>query len=289
MIIKTQSISFEHKKAVESLRAEYGHSLSSHAFASLYIWKEQMGLSLLITPKMFTVRCKWKGPNSWFFPCGDKNAALEFISSMQNTPDFCLCYLSWIDAKWLNSQFPGRWQLLRDTGADEYLYDVNGHMTLLGGEYANMRTQVHKVEREYAPYTMPLTNDNLDDALEILSQWRHGYKRFGSSGLRDEMVDEKALLMRHQLGVTGIILYLKDKPVAISAGFMLTDDIFDMAVSKSISLLQGVSYYAKRELFKCLSCSTINLEEDLGIEGLRRMKTGMHPIGKNEIWEARLI
>ena len=149
-----------------------------------------------------------------------------------------------------------------------------------------MRTQVHKVEREYSPRTEILEDGNLDDALKVIRQWSHGHHRFSPHELRDDIVDEEALLLRRELAVTGIILYLNEVPVAVTAGFYLGEDLFDVAVAKSVCVAQGVPYYAKRELFKRVSCRFINMEEDLGIPGLRRMKNGMRPTDKNEIWEA---
>ena len=39
-------ITFEQKESIEKIRKKYGHILSSHAFAYLWIWKEKMGLTV---------------------------------------------------------------------------------------------------------------------------------------------------------------------------------------------------------------------------------------------------
>lgn len=283
---ETQRITLRHKDEIEALRRAAGHTLSSHAFPSLYLWREEMGLSLWLTGDLFAVRCGWKGKNTWFFPCGEASATDAFIARKIIEPDFSLCYLRTCDAERLEQQFPGRWKILRAPQDDEYLYDTQGHRTLIGGAYANMRTQVHKVEREYARRTEALSDDTIDDALRVIRQWSHGEHRFGDCALRDDRVDEEALLRRRELGITGIVLYLNDEPAAVTAGFALDGDTFDVAVAKSVSTAQGVPYYAKRELFTRLEQPVVNMEEDLGIPGLRRMKTGMHPIGKHDIWEA---
>ena len=249
---ETQRITLRHKQEIEALRHRAGHILSSHAFASLYLWREEMGLSLLLTPDMFTVRCRWKGKNAWFFPCGEEAAADAFIRRKLSEPDFSLCYLRRCDADRLERQFPGRWDLRRVPQDDEYLYDTGGHRALTG----------------------------------VIREWSHGEHRFEACTLRDDRVDEEALLRRRELGITGIVLYLHDEPVAVTAGFALDRDTFDVAVAKSISTAQGVPYYAKRELFMRIAQPVVNMEEDLGIPGLRRMKQGMHPTAKHDIWEA---
>lgn len=286
MSMQTQPIAMAHRQAVEALRARHGHALSSHAFASLYLWREEMGLSLLLAPDWFTVRSAWRGENAWFFPCGPESAVEAFVREKSREADFSLCYLRASDAAWLRERFPGRWLLRRDPDADEYLYDAAGHRDLQGGAYANMRTQVHKVEREYAPRAEVLGDDNLGDALAIVRQWSHGHHRFEDCGLRDDCVDEEALLLRRELGITGVVLYLRGEPAAVTAGFALGEDVYDVAIAKSVCVEQGAPYYAKRELFRRLPGRWINMEEDLGIPGLRRMKNNLRPVGKNEIWEA---
>lgn len=285
--LETQPITLQEKGQIDSLRRRYHHALSSHAFQSLYLWKEEMGLSILLRPELFAVRCVWQGPNSWFFPCGSGEETGAFLEQGRREPAFHLCYLRQQDVLWLEKNFPGQWAVNRTPEADEYLYDVGGHIGLAGGKYANMRTQVHKVEREYLPEVRELGEDTLDDALEIIRRWEHGHSRFPGCGLRDDQVDERALLLRRELNVTGIVLYLDGQPTAVAAGFPLAPGVFDVAVAKSASTAQGVSYYSKREMFRRSGYGTINLEEDLGIPGLRRMKHGMSPRAIQEIWEAK--
>ncbi len=281
----TKPILLEDRQAVERLREQYGHKCSSHAFSSIYLWKEAMGLSLLLQPDMYAVKCMRQGKNAWFFPCGSRKAVREFLKEGMKEPDFTLCYMRPGDVKWVNRQFPGIWEFRPCPESAEYLYDVQGHRELKGKAYANMRTQVHKVEREYDPRSQVIDRSNLGDALSVLEEWSRRRQEEDQWGAEYEDVDEKALLLRKKLGIWGVILYLGDRPAAVTAGFYLNRDIFDVAVAKSISTAQGVSYYGKRELFRRLSCPLINMEEDLGILGLKRMKTGMRPVEMNEMWE----
>lgn len=283
----TRPVLLKYKPVIDELRQKYGQKCSSHAFASLYLWKEIMGLSLLFRKDMYTVKCTGFGKNTWFFPCGDQKPVRDFLEEKMKEPDFVLCYMRPGDVKWVERQFPGFWKFRRVTDAEEYLYDVRGHVGLKGKTYANMRTQVHKVEREYTARSVILDDTNVDDAMFILREWSRKKKEQGESDPEISSVDETALLMRKELGISGIILYLDEKPTALTAGFYLDQDTYDVAVAKSISTAQGVSYYSKRELFRRLSCPFVNMEEDLGIPGLRRMKKGMRPVRVNEMWEGK--
>ncbi len=289
MSVETRPLKLEYKSDVEYLYRKYGNDLSSHAFTSIYLWRREMGLDLLLTDDMFAVRCAWRGRNTWFFPCGEDCAVEEFIGLHIGEPDFQLCYMRLKDVAFLQDRFPKKFIVSRDRNADEYVYDTAGHIALKGGVYANMRTQVHKVEKEYSISVQELDAGNIDKGLEIIDVWSHGHRRFDGISIRDDDVDQEALRQFRQLDMRGVILCLDGNPAAVAAGFYINDDTFDVAVSKSVTTAQGVSYYIKRELFKISERPYANMEEDLGIPGLRKMKNGLKPIRMNEMWEAKCV
>lgn len=285
MQFQDTDIALSQRNAVEEIRRATGHALSSHAFVSLFLWQEQMGLRLRLFNAAYTVRRRCASP-SYFFPCGDMDAVREFIGAL--APGSELCYLRPQDAAYLEREFAGQFWITRQPEADEYLYDIAGHLALCGGEYANMRTQVHKVERDFQVRSEAICARNAPDALQIIREWTHGAHRFAGCDLRDDEVDVTAIEHLSELGMEGTITYLNGCPGAVVAGFPLTQDTFDIVVAKCAQNYQGVSYYSKRELMKQVGdrFARINLEEDLGLEGLRRMKRGLHPTGMNFIWRA---
>ena len=91
--LTVQSITIADKAAVEELYSAYGRCDSAHAFASLFLWKQDMDLSLYMTPDVYTVRSGWKGENSWFYPCGKPEARLECVETLIRSGCRRLCYL----------------------------------------------------------------------------------------------------------------------------------------------------------------------------------------------------
>lgn len=285
---ETVEITLACKQAVERLRAAYGHTLSSHAFHSLFLWRRHMGLSLLLTPELFSVRYGKKGDNTWFFPCGERAAVRAFVEKHMEEADFSLCYLRPEDVRWLEVCFPGRWKFCRTPEDDEYLYEPEKHIRLRGRAYQSFRTQVNKVEREDAPRCEWLGDHNEQDALRVVREWHRRHETGGGPFLGDE-IDEEAILLRRKLGIRARLLYLRGRPAAVTGGFYINDSIFDIAVAKTAVTLQGVAYYARRDLICAVPCKLVNHEEDLGVPGLRKMKKGMRPSGKNEMWAAKRI
>ena len=51
----TCPVELKHKQSVDAIRQKYGHNLSSHAFPSLYLWRDEMQLSLCLRENFFLV------------------------------------------------------------------------------------------------------------------------------------------------------------------------------------------------------------------------------------------
>lgn len=279
-------IKLAQRQMIERIRRQVGHVLSSHAFVSLFLWQEQMGLRLCPLEDGYSVRCDASAASGYFFPCGSAASVRAFVEGV--LPGERLCYLRQEDAQYLQREFPGRFEISRRPQADEYLYDIQAHLALQGRAYANLRTQVRKVERDHCVRTEMIGAANAEDALRIIREWTHGERRFENCDLRDDEVDQTAVRMLDLLGMCGTLTYLDGEPMAVVAGFPLTRDTFDIVVAKCAENLQGLSYYSKRELMRRVSgrYGWINLEEDLGLAGLRRMKKSLQPSGMNQIWEA---
>lgn len=278
------------REKIEGLRKKYGNILSSHAFASLYLWRKEMGLFLLMQEDVFSVKCLWKGENAWFFPCGSDKEKVRFITRHLPEPDFKLCYLTESDGAFLTESFPDQFLFVRDDASDEYVYDREGHLALVGGDYANVRTQLHRAQRDYDLRVEPLGADNSSAALEIIREWANQPHPL-ARGLSDDEVDEEAVLKADLLKLSGVLIYVDGAAQAVCAGFPLTEDTFDICLAKCRQNQPGLSYYAKHALFRSLEprFRYINLEEDLGIPGLRQMKQILSPVRKNEMWEAVLL
>lgn len=275
---------------IDQLRRTYAHQLSSHAFLSLCLWAEDMGLAPYVTQDFFTSPIGFLGEDAWMFPCGAPAAIKQFIQQRMKAP-FSLHYLRQQDVRWLSEQFPNDFAYIPTPDNDEYIYSIPEQIQLQGKAYAKLRTQINKVKREYSPRFQWLSAQNMDDAHYVLAQWKATVTPKQTSFFNDDAVVNFALAHRQELGIEGILVYVEDVPVALTAGFPLTNDTFDILIAKTVDHRQGLSYYAKYILMEQLSdgYQWINMEEDLGLLGLRTMKTMMNPSRKNTTWKAVLL
>ncbi len=281
-------IQFEQKSRVEQIRNVFSHELSSHAFASLYLWKNYMDLKLYLGENFFTVKCDGRGKNVWFFPCGDDEKKIKFLEQHLEEEGFSLCYLREKDKVFLEQFFPARFQIDLEEEASEYLYDREEYEAISGGKFSNMRKQIRRLKKEHTIEVEKLCEENIGIAWEIL----HGgiYVPGGrKSSVRKVMdVAEDALQNRKELDLDGILVFVDCLAQSLVLGFPLTKDTVDGCMECSNTAVRGLSYFAKRAFF--LSSEEqyryMNAEEDLGLPGLRMAKRNMAPVCQNTVWNA---
>ncbi len=281
-----KQIRIEDKNRIESIRQRYGHCLSSHAFSSLYLWKDKMELSVYLTQELFCVRRGNSADNNYFFPCGSEKAKLEFFSSFLKKENLSLQYIQKEDMEFLEEYFPGAFEFVCAREDWEYIYDREEQVKLSGGSFKHLRTKVHKGSGTRNWSVVKLCRDSLKAAAEVTLRWNNEVKHNGESA------DKKATLNAFDnfelLDLSGVLLMENNLPYAFAMGSTITEDTFDLHISKTIE--SDIDAYLKWELYKQLpeNIRYINREEDLGIEGLRIHKTDMKPVRFNELWKGRI-
>ena len=287
--MKTTAVETVHKSKIENIRQISGHELSSHAFASLFLWQERMELSLYLQDDFFAVKGGIFGRKTWFFPCGSEDASYTFIKNCMSDKSFSMVYLRECDVKWLKERFPDKWEFRRVEESDEYICDISEYIALNGGKFSEIRRNIRKIDSLYDVSFEKITEENFSDALSVVSQWASTEHNTGDKNLTDDDVSETALQQMNTLDVSGIIMYLEGIPVSVFAGFPLTEDTLDVLIGKCVkNAPRGTVYYALREYLSLNKDEFVycNHEEDLGIPGIRRVKNSLCPIRKNIIWEA---
>lgn len=273
---------------VDGIRRAAGHKASSHAFASLFLWQKDMGLSILLEEDMFAVRCRWRGDNAWFFPCGREEAVSRFLEELLMTGPVTLCYMREEDAAFLGRRFPGRFSILERPEDHEYIYDREGQESLTGGRFVRLRNDLHAAERGRTLTWRRIGPEDLPLFWDIYAAWvREGSRE--SAALADSGAVRLLVDNWQALDVTGVLACVDGEPLAAAAGYPIGEDVFDISFCKAKNRLRGLPVYTRRALIGSLDdrFTLINAEEDLGSEGLRLMKTIMRPIEMLKMYEGR--
>lgn len=287
-----REITLEHREAVEQLYRRWGHQDSAHSFQSLFLWQEEMRLSLWLEPELYCVRSAWRGENDWFFPCGEPNAVEEFVRRrMEETgAPLRFLYVCAEDAAFLEANFPGAFQLCHMPDDDEYLYDKGEQLALQGKKFRHQRGAVNRIGQSSSVTVRMVDADTMNDAWSILSQ-SHDLQSSAANTLTSCSADRMLIANWDALGMFGVIVYENGVPAALTAGYFLSEECFDISTSRQVLDQVSLAVYARHRLFGALPAGvdTINAEEDLGMEGLRQLKLGMRPSRIQTMYEGKCV
>ncbi len=270
-------IALSDAEAVGQLYARFGRGDSAHAFPSLYVWQEEMELRLLTGEGFYSVRCGWKGPDAWFFPVGEDSAKEAFLRGLKERGPCRLCYMTEEDVRFLESRFPGEFAVRETPEDSEYIYDRQQTASMPGKAFEKIRNRYRRLEREHQLTARPLTPELLSAAAEITAQWNRHTDT--GEGILDTRATARILKEWTALNLRGVLLFLDGEPWGVAAGYGLGRGHFDCCLMKARESLPGVADHLRVRLAESLEgdFTYLNLEEDLGVEGLRQMKERLRP------------
>lgn len=179
----------------------------------------------------------------------------------------------------LESTFPSKFKFVRSPENQDYIYLTKDLVTLAGKKFHAKRNHISKFYRTYTDTRFETIDDaNEQDALQVVRGWceENGYN---PKGYEEFEVIKEALELRKEYGLSGAVLYVEDKPVAMTLGSEISDKVFDINFEKALRQYDGVYAVINNEFAKTLtSYEYINREEDMGIEGLKKSKLSYNPV-----------
>lgn len=281
-----EPISLSQMKKVEAIRRSSGNTLYVYTFVSLFAWQEYEQYEICICDDAFIVKDGLMDENAFLFPCGSDEGKKRLI-------DAVLCYdnpvfssLTDKDKLFLEKEYPERFFFEECRDEFSYLYDKQEQIALRGKEYKSLRHQIsigRAAAKEWS--TVPLTNKNIQRALSLNQLW---LKNRETDDLADTVAAETALKHFDELEMWGLIFKGDGKDIAYVAGSFITPEIFDNCFCKVLD--SRCDCYIKWALYNALpeQVKTVDSEDDLGLEGLRRHKLLRKPKELTRIWKGSL-
>lgn len=288
MSIQTTQIALSMMDDIERIRIKNGYITAAHTFASLFIWRKEMGISVYLEEELFAAKCEWRGKNAWFFPCGSKKAVRDFVDRIICEEELLFCYMRKEDMDFLNQEFPRKFKIIEKECDHEYLYDRKEQQELKGKRFLAARKYIHRLEAGHVLEWELLCASNLKDAVSVVTKWKEHSE--GVGGIKDTTASITLLDNWENLDVSGIIVRVDGEPSAVMAGYPIGRSMYDISLGKQSCFLSGLAEYTRNTFCSFLSeeYTLVNGEEDLGIEGLRMMKQLMRPAGQIQMYEGRI-
>jgi len=286
--MNTESITFQAREPIETLRQRYHHNAASHVFTSLYIWKQDLELAVHIEDEFYAVAYGLMGENTWYFPCGNRDAVREFLKRRMKEGKLTLYGVREEDKCFLEEVFPGRFIITERADDSEYLYDRVALQQMKGRKYANLRNHINRIKKEHVVEYRVIDEKNIMDVQEIARSWTA--RADSEDGITDSQASAALVTEWKELGIHGVVVSVDKEPYAVVAGYPISDTVVDMSFAKQKAILPGLGVYAKQAFVSSLpeQYTVINAEDDMGLQGLRMMKKQMHPMAMIHMYKAEM-
>ena len=269
----------EDQARIKACRDTQEHPFTALSFPSLFAWREAYGLRVAGDADFFVIRSFYDG--GYYCPCGVEEKCLAFLESLEAPAR--ILYLTQEQAKRLEAR---SWAIRHRPDLSEYISSA-ASLAMKEGHMSNS----FKVKCRHYRRNLNYSTHTLSEAdLPMLCEMLERLEADGSEGdfhdldvLRTEIENMEALGMR------GLALEVPGGYHAFILGYENKADMFTMTMSKhDPALPTETTAVCVHELARIVAGEypLVNLEEDLGLEGLRKAKELYSPIDRLEVYEA---
>ena len=187
-------------------------------------------------------------------------------------------------AEFVQKEFPDAFDVLEDRDLAEYVYQMDKIAAFSGKGLKRRRQQVSQFWRLYGARTSVtrMTPDDIADVLKYEDEWLEQNRETHDalSLEREARAAVKMLQYFEKFRVLGVVLRFDGQIRGFTFGVPASDTVFDALLEKGDINIPHVYKVLHMELAKeCAAAGYIyeNLEEDLGIPGLRYIKLQYQP------------
>ena len=186
----------------------------------------------------------------------------------------------------LQRVFPGEFEFSEPMNERyDYICLRENIIALEGKEMRPKRQHLYQFPRFYPNHEYrPLEPSLFPECLQLLQHWSDNAEAIGHLQGADSKVMERESISQvfdnwERFGAIGGALFVDEKMVAFTYGVPINGNTFDLCVEKGDIAYKGVYTVVRHNFMQQIpeQYTYINLEEDLGLPGLRRAKSSYHP------------
>ena len=273
----------EQKQYYDRYLMNCGRRGCEYSFPNLFLWGRQTAAEIGGFLVLFS---HFEGRSVYTFPVGqgDIKPVLDAIieDSRERGIPCRLTSLLVEDCRTLEQLYPGQFRCNWDRNSYDYVYAIEDLAHLRGRKYIKKRNHLHQFEAACPDWRVePMGESNLDTARRFTGDWLS--RREEETFRLEKIALERAFRYFKELELEGMLLYVEDRPVAMTIGSRLTEDTFDIHFEKADETVSGAYNAINREFAAYLQKKYpelvyLNREDDLGIPGLRTAKESYRPV-----------
>jgi hypothetical protein len=253
--------------------------------ANIYIWQDFYKPTLTKINNNLCIKITPFAEESYFIePLGDNKIDETLQICLADTKKMSLLSESYIN-KITKTSLPIKNQIEHA----DYLYLTNDLSTFPGRKFDAKRNQINKFKRIYSNYQYePVSIADSQNALSAFVEWYEGKDNFSNYEMQKTAL-EKSFTLFNSLNLFGSTIKLHNKLLGFSVMSKLSKEMVDLHFLYAAPI-PGLFQTLLNET--CLNLPTnykfINLEQDLGIEGIKKSKLSYHPLKLENKFEIKI-
>jgi len=252
--------------------------ISEFTFTNLYSWREAYKTKVSILEDFIILRSESEDRSRFFDPIG-KGDKKNIIKALLNKPQASLIRIP-EETAGLFRDHKG-FEVKEDINNADYLYRTEDLVTLKGEKYDGKRNLIKKFRLNNTYEYATMNAGNSGECLKFEDKWcaiKNCDRVEGLSNERSAIGEMAASYSGFEL--IGGMIKIQGNISAISLAQRLNPDTLVMHVLKADPNVAGLYQAMLHEFLEheAGNFNYVNLEQDLGIEGLRKSKQSYHPI-----------
>ncbi len=159
----------------------------------------------------------------------------------------------------------------------DYLFLTEKFKTYPGKKLHKKKNRLNQFLKNYEALLIPLTEDVLEDAIGILDKWQETSSQEMTTSDYSQCLE--GLKMQKELGLIGAMAFADGQPAGFLLGEALNSDTFTIHFAKADIRFNGIYQFLFSRFANdfCPDYEYLNLEQDIGSEGLRKNKESYRP------------
>lgn len=288
--LEFRAISLADYDTVEPYLYAYGEGSCQHSFTALFSLSEKYGDCVCERDGFLYIlrsRLCGDGWRVYLSPMGegDLRAAYEAIldDARSHGVKAKFVTLTRSHRDFLEQAFPGQFDFEENRDLAEYIYRTEIMATLPGGKLAKRRKEAHQFWNTYGGRATVerITPADFGEILEFEKRWLDQNREDHDMASLEREARAIRLQIEHfdELKLSGVVLRLDGEVRGYGYGVRLSDLYYDALIEKGDKdLVYAYRVLRVESVRRCaMDCKYVNLEEDLGIPGLRALKNAYQP------------
>ena len=272
------------KQLFDSILAEIQPEICEYTFANLYAWRKLYDFSVSMYNDFVVLSAASEGsPRSglsrYFFEPLGKGDKVGVIRRLAGQKGAEFRFLSEELKKVFEDDKSFAVSLDKENG--DYVYNSSDLITLKGKKYDGKRNFIKRFKADNQYAYIPLSGGNAKNCIAFAEEWCKFRDCEGVESLKFESLAIREMLENFSvLGLSGGAIEIGGKVCALGIGEKLKADTFVVHILKAKDGITGLNQTMNNEFLarEAAGFKFVNMEQDLGLEGLRKSKLSYHPV-----------